>query len=138
MPQIVATVEVVLPPVECSPNGRFHWGTKKRAVATYRAQCAAAFRGIDLLTPPITLHLEFFLARPKTTAARYKQAGRYFPKDADNALASVKALVDALKDAGVVPSDAAHNVRLAAPVMRTRAKEHGGRACVLVTIEQGA
>src|SRR3954453_20427800 len=80
-------VEVPLPPKLCSPNGSHgHWGGKQAARNEYRDVCAGRFERaqVGALATPVTVHLEFYLARPKTDAEVYRLGDRYFPRDEFN------------------------------------------------------
>jgi len=97
----VLRLTLALPPRECSPNWRGHWGTKRRAVKAYRE--ASCLRGLSVKAFPFrrmvaaTLNLHFFFSR----------ANR---RDSDNLVASFKAARDGLADAGIVKDDSAFRV----------------------------
>lgn len=131
-------VELPLPYRECSPNYRGHTKVRARKVAAYRQACFYAIRkaGLGPMPAPVTLHLEFFLARPATLAERYKRADLYFPLDDDDAIGSFKPGRDALADVGIVKADTKRYVRQGSCHLYTRAEEHRGRCCLVLTIEE--
>lgn len=138
MPRI--SIELPLPPRECSPNWRGHTKARARAVARYRGDCLILYRQarIPALQTPITLQLEYFLARPKTFADRYMASSLYFPLDDDDAIGGFKAGRDALIDARIIPNDSRKHVRLAPVIWHTTAPDHQDRRCVVVHMEPAA
>lgn len=56
--------------------------------------------------PRVTVHAVYCTCREYA-----KRDGTYHPKDEDNARASLKAAIDALKDAGIVDNDSHAKVR---------------------------
>ena len=76
-----------------------------------------------------TLHLDFYQAR--IAGNRSKCISR----DLSNAIASFKAGQDALADAGVIVSDSHKYLDVGKTRLFNTVKEHGGRRCVLVSLE---
>jgi len=118
------------------------WRAKAPAVKQYKALCADILREarVPLFMSPVWLHLQFYQFRnPELKVWRPRKKVWDFPfaisRDEDNARASVKALQDALKLAGVVPDDGRKHVRSGTCDLYNTAKEHQGRTCVVVTIE---
>ncbi len=128
------TIEIPLPPVECSPNKRVHWAARRRARERYVEECLFEMRKVEAFTGPGILSLAFFVARPANEIDRIVAGNRYYPKDRDNALASAKDLIDALRISGLIRSDAAKHVDYERIDLWTRARDHKGRACVELTI----
>jgi Holliday junction resolvase RusA-like endonuclease len=125
-------IVLALPFAELSPNARCHWAAKARKVKEYR-QLAAWVMKLAKLTPVdgrVLIDLEFYLCRVDD--------GKffYYPKDEDNARAAMKAAQDALKDAGIVAGDGKKNVGVGATKLYTKAKEHQGYTCVVMTIRK--
>lgn len=124
-------VTLPLPPVECSPNGRFHWAAKAKSVKQYREDCYWVLKVAKI--PPmerVTVSLTFDMARGKVPD------GRYRPTDTDNALSSIKGCLDSMQDAGIVRSDDHHTVKHGAIVLNRTKKEHDGRCGLTITIEE--
>lgn len=71
-----------------------------------------------------TISTEWFLGRAQ---------GRYHPQDEQNAIASIKALCDALVDRGYIADDHAKMFHWGETVLHG-AKESGDRAGVVVTL----
>lgn len=69
----------------------------------------------------VTIDLDFYLCRG------INAEGLYLPKDPDNAVASSKAAIDSLKDAGVIKGDTKRYVRLGEVRLHSRKGEHNGR-----------
>lgn len=97
------TFEVLLPlpPREVSPNGRHHWAVKARATKLARREAWYWFRNAmpkHWFPVPITLDVVYRCPR---------QARGYKPKDVQNAIGALKASIDGMVDAGVVPDDSA-------------------------------
>lgn len=69
----------------------------------------------------VTIDLDFYLCRGMNAE------GQYLAKDPDNAVASVKAAIDSLKDAGVIKGDSKRYVRLGEVRLHSRKTEHLGR-----------
>jgi len=90
------TITLPLPDKSLSPNARVHWAKKSKAVKAYREAAKWAAFMATRPTPP------------KWKNATYK-AVFYWPnarrRDADNAVASIKAALDGIADAGVVIND---------------------------------
>lgn len=125
-----------LPPQKASPNGRGHWAGKARAVKDYRAQCFRLMvverhlQKIATIKDRVVIDLEFYLCRvANDTTSCYS-------KDEDNARGSMKAAQDALKDAGIIAGDGKKHVRVGRTTLYTRAKEHQGFTCVVMTIRK--
>jgi Holliday junction resolvase RusA-like endonuclease len=114
-----------LPPIQASPNKRFHWGTRARFIRIYREQCSYLIRQATqrkrAMSGMVTIDLDFYLCRGMNAE------GLYLPKDPDNALAASKAAWDALKDAGVIKGDSKKYVKIGNVNLRTSRKEHGGK-----------
>ena len=133
------TVEVPLPPAECSSNqhGQSRRAGFKRsaAVKLYRADCGvlyaqAAKKGNwPVPFPKAVLHLDFYQARIAGNRTKC------ISLDVSNAIASFKAGQDALADAGVIVSDSHKYLDVGKTRLFNTAKEHGGRRCVLVSLE---
>jgi hypothetical protein len=127
-------ITVPLPPKALSPNGSqgLHWGKKARVKKQYRRECEFEFRRAKVppLTPPVRMHLDFYLARGANAR------DRYFARDEDNARIAFKNGQDALADAGIIPSDGQKYLRMGETRLHTRKKEHQGRCCVVVTLEE--
>lgn len=91
------TITIGLPPRTLSPNARCHWSAKSIAVKAYRRQAwaaaLAATRG----------------QAPERWAKASVQIAAYYPTkrhpDPDNLIASLKAALDGIADAGVVAND---------------------------------
>lgn len=109
---------VALPPAELSPNGRVHWGMKSRITKKYREGCAWAYvaaRPRTWVVPmQVVVDLEY---------RAHRGCGGYHPKDRDNAIAACKAILDALKDARVIGSDAKDRLELGVFKLMTTARE---------------
>lgn len=100
------TAELPLPPDALSPNARVHYMARARATKQYRFDCALAFaeaRPKSWLPMAVTVDIVYRC---------HRDCGGYAAKDAPNALSAIKATFDAAIDAGIVPSDARHWLRL--------------------------
>jgi hypothetical protein len=125
---IVITLPLPLP--EVSPNARPHWAGKGRAVRLMRQ--AAHVLGLEAKpkgwTPqPIRISATYFCGKSLDRRVR--------PRDEDNARACLKPYIDGLIDAGLAPSDNASNVKLGELVLLKRAKDHKGKAEVVLVVE---
>ena len=93
----MTSITIVLPlPDKClSPNARVHWAKKAKVVKSYRWEAQWKVRAK-------------VASRPLWEKASYK-ARFYFPdnrrRDADNAIASIKSVLDGVADAGLVVND---------------------------------
>jgi Holliday junction resolvase RusA-like endonuclease len=79
-----------------SPNARVHWSARNRAVREYRA--LAKYAAMQDGRPVTVLG-------PVDISVRVLWPARRRKSDADNALASCKAALDGLVDAGVIGDD---------------------------------
>jgi len=131
------TVELALPPKECSPNWRGHWAKKARAVKDYRQDCAQRFRaaGVPALPLPVRVGLSYYLWRGSGAQTIYERMGLFFPRDRDNAWAGAKSAIDSLQDAGVIPNDSGRCVHLGDLQLFSREKDHGRRTALVVTLK---
>lgn len=90
------TIRLTLPPAAVKPNARFHWSKKAKETKAYRREswgdCVWQIK-----SPP-----------PRWKKATFK-AVAYFPTlrfpDPDNFIASLKAALDGIIDAGIVAND---------------------------------
>ena len=92
-------VQLPLPPKQLSPNATCHWAAKARATRLYRQACWAAFQQAKpkgWTQVPIEIDVSYRCSA---------KAIGYAPKDIGNAISSLKAAVDAMQDAGVIPND---------------------------------
>ena len=105
---------VPLPPRELSPNRtrNEHWSGKSEAVAAYRqlAMVQAHNAAVTVQwTNPAKCRVSLVFGLKDQSVA---DKACYHPRDADNAVASVKALVDGMVDAMVLESDRWANMEL--------------------------
>lgn len=99
------TFEFGLPPIECSPNWRGHWAKKARAVKGYRTLCAweAVNHGYGALM--------FESAVVSVEYRAHRGAPGYHALDVQNAMAAMKAGIDALVDARILVNDSGKRVQ---------------------------
>ncbi len=103
MQAVTLTITVPIPPRECSPNGRYHYMAKARAIRSYRKTVAA-------LAIKAAQEAPWTNSRPMWERATvgltfYVKTRRGLLSDTDNRLSSAKAAFDALRDAGIVRDD---------------------------------
>ena len=141
------TIELPLPPKACSPNASVVWQRRANARRNYRTECkmlyrahlwsfaqqadalaAKGSRGHFLCPNGVTLSYEFFQAQ------KAFKDGRARFRDADNALAAMKAAQDALMDACIISCDSAEIAQIGRVIVHSPAKSNG-RTCVVLTIE---
>jgi hypothetical protein len=121
--------ELPLPTRACSPNNSgqsSHWRVREGARAAYRAECANLLPTVDRAFTKARISVQFCLA---------PDPARYHPQDTQNAIASLKACVDSIVDRGWIPDDSARYLEWGTVELLSTAKEHQGRAEVLVTLE---
>lgn len=95
-------VTLPLPPRALSPNGRAHWATvRKHKAAQKKSAWTQAFLAIRAYYGSLAPRWD--RARVRTTY--YVRDKRGMKRDADNALASLKAAFDGIAEAGVVEND---------------------------------
>jgi hypothetical protein len=123
------TLEIPLPPRECSQNYHGHWRRVHASVKEYRETCALLFRQAapGWKARPVRVSAEFFCG-PSVEP-------RYRPLDIGNAIGSLKAAIDGLVDGGMSPSDSHKDVVWGDVRLFRAKKEHQGRACVVLTME---
>lgn len=103
------TITLPLPHKHLSPNARVHWGRKSDAAKSARR--AAKYTAMAMLA-------DLRMDAPRMTSARveyrfyFKTRARH---DADNAIASMKASLDGLTDAGLWVDDS--RVTMLPPVL---------------------
>ena len=86
-------ITIPAPPAQLSPNARCHWRVKAEAVKSFRQAAMLAGRG----------HSSEPLRTASVQATFFVGVRRR--RDGDNALASLKAAFDGLRDAGVIEDD---------------------------------
>jgi crossover junction endodeoxyribonuclease RusA len=126
-------VVLPLPPYECSPNARVHWGRKARAVRDYREVCGYLVVkqiGRRRAQGQVTVDLDFYLAKPKLPD------GLCRPRDEDNAIASTKAAIDSLRDSGLITNDSKKHVRIGNVRLHSTKKDHQGRSALVLTVTE--
>ncbi len=92
------------PPKELSPNARVHWRTLARAKREYKADCKimAYITGtFPSARPPVTAQVTFVCDARR--------------RDADNHMAMLKPLWDALVEMGVLEDDSHDKLKIAEP-----------------------
>lgn len=128
-------VELPLPPIQCSPNHRSHWGAKARAVRDYREACGYLVvkqLGRRRAQGPVTIDLDFYLAKSKMPD------GLCRPRDNDNAIASTKAAIDSLRDSGLITNDSKKHVHIGDVRLHSTKKEHQGRSGLVLTVTENS
>jgi hypothetical protein len=134
-------IEIPLPPKECSPNYRGHWRVQGRAKSGYRGVVSWEVSQI-LRELKNTSSYRFPVSKIRIDALFYlnqKQGdpfseSYYFPRDEDNAIASLKAAIDGLVDAGVIANDSRNYMEFGAVKLLRREQEHKGKRCVVLTV----
>lgn len=129
-------IRVPLPLRYVSPNFHGHWRYRARATKETReiARIAAMGDAVGLIRSqkenpgPIRISVVMNMARRGNDSY-------YRPLDAANAIGSLKATMDGLVDAGVVPSDSHEWVIWGDVVLNRTAKAHGGKCGVVLTVE---
>lgn len=102
-----------LPPRQLSSNGSYgsHW-SHSSAVRDYRHECAVVALCHAAATPanwptPNRVRVSLLFG-----TQRQPHDGRYRPRDPTNAVSAAKALIDGLRDAGVIREDSAKHFEL--------------------------
>ncbi len=118
------TITLPPPPSECSPNARCGWRAKAAAVQQYRYDCK--IEALQALRTTLGNH-EVWVPKPVAATITFilKDKRRH---DWDNLLASFKAGIDGLVDAGLLPDD---DVRSWTPTLKF---EQGDKAAVRVEL----
>lgn len=123
------TLELPLPPTDCSPNRESHasWEYRAQAREEYRAECGRLLpRVCAPMFQQATISAEFWHGAAP---------GRYHARDAQNAIGGIKALVDSLVELGYLPDDSAKFLTWGETTIHG-AKESAGRAAVVVTLRR--
>lgn len=90
MSESAIVVDLPLPPKELSPNARSHWAKKAKAIKAYRDMAFIEARKHRVKFSQANYFLVFKVPRNQ---------------DRDNLIASMKAALDSLQDAGIVAND---------------------------------
>lgn len=149
------TLTIPLPPKGCSPNlaSSRHWQNRAHATEWYRER-VATIAGVALPSDWVQQKVristtwymgqtdeEIALRAAKNAGARSVKgiqrmwAVKVRPLDSTNAASCLKGAIDGLVDAGVVPKDDHRWVSMDSPVLLRTAKEHNGRAEIVLKIE---
>jgi len=140
----VIEIEIPLPPQGVQQNQRRHWRETAAAIRGYRLMCRGAAANAGKVPVPVKIHAEFFMGRSaqeKTWAQARRARGLkpkpivYRPLDTMNAIAALKAAIDGIVDAGVLPGDSHKQVQWGDVNLYRTAKEHKGRSCVVLRLE---
>ena len=92
---MILTITLPLPHKGLSPNARCHWRAKAKHTKAYRRAAFYAARSATAAEPRWTT--------ARTSVRWYTKTVRH--PDADNALSSLKACWDGMKDAGILADD---------------------------------
>jgi len=148
--EILFRFEIPLPSLGNSPNHHCSHRLKAPSIAASRADGARAMRKVlkrGWEAVPVRVKHEWYMAltpfeiaieqtrRPGKKTIRPIDIVKCRPKDAQNAIGCLKAAVDGFVDAGLVPDDTAKWVQWGDCVLHRNAKAHGGRSCVVITLE---
>lgn len=136
---------IPLPPKGCSVNRshRQNWRVTHRAKQQYIADCLAQFEELRKEAPlktPVTIEYTFYLGYLYKSAQGKKVRipdGRFRPRDADNALGSMKCIQDELVRIGLIQGDSAHEVTHL-PVIIVPHRDAANKRGVKVRIEEVA
>ncbi len=123
-----------LPSPDCAHNSRAHYMAKARAVATLRDQTGWAARSMAQSvswrgTKPVEIDIVY---------ACFRGCLGYQPRDVMNAMDAIKAGIDGLVDAGVMPDDTRRFLRIGSIDLKTTMAEcmKLGGAGVYYTVRQ--
>ncbi len=132
-------VEMSLPDTDLSANKSVNRYARNDAFQAYKRAADLQFRmaeiprldGPDALRLPITVGAQFFCYKKHPFAKRF-----YMPRDDDNARRSLKAVIDALKSARIVPDDSIKYVKGGEIEIFSKAAEHNNRMGLTFIIEE--
>lgn len=136
-------IEVPLPPAACHPHAKGHWRPKAEATKEYRQMAKIAAiqqtKGCKFLGRCRVSH-EWFMGkcRAEQSVSPLRSAKRYRPRDIANAIASLKAAIDGIVDAGVIGDDNHKVLQWGDCTLHRDAKSHGGKSCVVLRFEEMA
>lgn len=138
---------VDIPPAECSQNTMAHRLEKYQAQQLYKAQCVAYIYQQFKEVPqchPCRITTEWWcgggegntgIVRP-LYALGLKGYSPVFPKDYDNAVSSLKYMVDAIRDSGMIPDDSLRYLRGMDITQHRTKSEHCAKRFIKVTLER--
>lgn len=133
LPEIV----IPLPPIGCQPHAKGHWRPKAAATKLHREEARMYGIASNLrLSGMVRIHHDWYMGKTKAelfTGGRSDR--RYHPLDIGNAIAALKAAIDGLVDAGVLPGDTHKQVQWGECRLLRTAKAHGGRSGVVLRFE---
>lgn len=99
----MVTVTIPIPPRSLSPNGRVHWGAKRAATKKARLHGGlAAIMAMSALASIGKSAPRWLAATVSVRVVRRTKRGRM---DHDNLVASLKAYIDGVCDAGLLAND---------------------------------
>lgn len=131
LPCIAQMIEIPLPPKHCTPNSYCHWRTRGRAAKQYRREAWAAC--IEQRREPMVGLVRVRLTVNAGPTQEFDK--RYRPLDAQNLIASLKAAIDGIVDAGVLAGDSKQYLCWGEVIFFTRKRQHQGRACIELWLE---
>ena len=86
------------------------------------------------ITKPVMIHHTWYMARDEREGMRGVPR-RYRPLDEGNAIGALKATVDGIVEAGLIPADSHQWVKWGNGLLFRAQKDHGGRCGVELVLE---
>lgn len=135
----VLTISIPLPPTDCKQNTHKHWRAKSKAIKHAREEACFIGTAVRMangaFTGPVTISHTWYMAADPTEGAK-GHPKRYRPLDEGNAIGALKGSIDGLVDSGLIVGDSHKLLRWGDGVLKRCAKEHLGRHCVELRIEE--
>ena len=133
--------EFPLPPAELSPNKERngHWTQKAKATVDYRQACKLLTRhqlgakvfAQEQIPFPVTMLVEYYCCRERDARG---SKGRYLPRDCFNVPRSLKACIDGMIDACVLPDDSVEYISEATVRLFHVSERAGAESKVRITL----
>lgn len=143
---MIQTITLELPPAAVTAHNSGAWHAKSGAVRDYRETAHQALlishRALiraGAIPFKVRISHEWFLGKTKmeaTLGAKCpKKWKKYRPADEGNAIQALKPAIDGIVDSGVLIDDKAEFVEWGTFIRHSTAKEHAGRAEVVIRLE---
>jgi len=131
------SIELPLPLKGCTPNFSGAWQQRSKDRKAYRTDCSSILwhelgkiGNGDILLDRVRLSFTWYMGKPFGAGDRHVR-----PNDTDVAIGCIKQVIDAMQDACIIKNDNSHTVQFGDIVLHRKKSEHGGRCCIVMTIE---
>lgn len=129
------TITIPLPPKGCAQNTRQHWRVRHKADTIAKEESFNVAMEARLkhgsFDKPVKVNHTWYMARDAREGMRGVPR-RYRPLDEGNAIGALKATIDGVVAAGLLPADSHDWLKWGDGNLYRNAHNHQGQACVIL------